>query len=379
MGAHSRCSPSALHRVLNCTPSLVLSEQFDDEESIYSAEGSAGHALAEHLIKKHLKLQTRRPTSEYYTDDLVDAVNEYVTFVIGEIEAAKQEYKNPVFAVEQKVDISDYIDECFGTADMVIITEKVAQIIDLKLGRGIEVSAEDNDQLKAYGLGVLTMADMLYDIETVRLTIFQPRISNYSTWDITAEDLRKWGDEVLRPRGAMALIGAGDFHAGSWCRFCKARFQCRARAEEFLKMAQMEFRQPALLSDDEIAEVLTKADALSKWADDIYAYAQDQAIVRGKEWPGYKLVEGRSNRKYTSEEDVEAAAKAAGYTDIYKQSLIGITDMERLMGKAQFAEVLGKYVYKPAGKITLVPESDKRKAITRDTAEADFTEVKDYE
>lgn len=379
MGAHSRCSPSALHRVLNCTPSLVLSEQFDDEESIYSAEGSAGHALAEHLIKKHLKLQTRRPTSEYYTDDLVDAVNEYVTFVVSEIEAAKQECKSPVFAVEQKVDISDYIDECFGTADMVIITEKVAQIIDLKLGRGIEVSAEDNDQLKAYGLGVLTMADMLYDIETVRLTIFQPRISNYSTWDITAEDLRKWGDEVLRPRGAMALIGAGDFHAGSWCRFCKARFQCRARAEEFLKMAQMEFRQPALLSDDEIAEVLTKADALSKWADDIYAYAQDQAIVRGKEWPGYKLVEGRSNRKYTSEEDVEAAAKAAGYTDIYKQSLIGITDMERLMGKAQFAEVLGKYVYKPAGKITLVPESDKRKAITRDTAEADFTEVKDYE
>ena len=379
MGAHSRCSPSALHRVLNCTPSLVLSEQFDDEESIYSAEGSAGHALAEHLIKKHLKLQTRRPTSEYYTDDLVDAVNEYVTFVVSEIEAAKQECKSPVFAVEQKVDISDYIDECFGTADMVIITEKVAQIIDLKLGRGIEVSAEDNDQLKAYGLGVLTMADMLYDIETVRLTIFQPRISNYSTWDITAEDLRKWGDEVLRPRGAMALIGAGDFHAGSWCRFCKARFQCRARAEEFLKMAQMEFRQPALLSDDEIAEVLTKADALSKWADDIYAYAQDQAIVHGKEWPGYKLVEGRSNRKYTSEEDVEAAAKAAGYTDIYKQSLIGITDMERLMGKAQFAKVLGKYVYKPAGKITLVPESDKRKAITRDTAEADFTEVKDYE
>ena len=160
MGAHARCSPSALHRVLNCTPSLVLSEQFDDEESMYAAEGSAGHALAEHLIKKHLKLQTRRPTSEYYTDDLVDAVNEYVTFVIGEIEAAKQECKSPVFAVEQKVDISDYIDECFGTADMVIITEKVAQIIDLKLGRGIEVSAEDNDQLKAYGLGVLTMADM---------------------------------------------------------------------------------------------------------------------------------------------------------------------------------------------------------------------------
>jgi hypothetical protein len=379
MGAHARCSPSALHRVLNCTPSLVLSEQFDDEESMYAAEGSAGHALAEHLIKKHLKLQTRRPTSEYYTDDLVDAVNEYVTFIIGEIEAAKQECKSPVFAVEQKVDISDYIDECFGTADMVIITEKVAQIIDLKLGRGVEVSAEDNDQLKAYGLGVLTMADMLYDIETVRLTIFQPRISNYSTWDISAEDLRKWGDEVLKPRGAMALIGAGDFHAGSWCRFCKARFQCRARAEEFLKMAQMEFKEPALLTDDEIAEVLAKSDELSKWAADVYAYAQDQAIVHGKEWPGYKLVEGRANRKYTSEEEVEAAAKAAGYTDIYKQSLIGITEMERLMGKKQFSEILGKLVYKPQGKITLVPDSDKRKPITKETAEAEFSEVNENE
>ena len=379
MGAHARCSPSALNRILNCTPSLVLSEQFEDEESKYAAEGSAGHELAEHKIKKHLKLQTRMPTSEYYTDDLVEAVDEYVNFVIGEIEEAKETCSDPVFSVEQKVDISDYVDECFGTADMVIIRQKVAHIIDLKLGRGVEVSAEDNDQLKAYGLGVLSMAEMLYDIETVRLTIFQPRIANYSTWDIAAEDLKTWGKEVLKPRGAMALIGAGDFNAGSWCRFCKARNQCRARAEEFLKMAQMEFKEPALLTDDEIAEVLAKSDELSKWAADVYAYAQDQAIVHGKEWPGYKLVEGRANRKYTSEEEVEAAAKAAGYTDIYKQSLIGITEMERLMGKKQFSDILGKLVYKPQGKITLVPDSDKRKPITKETAEAEFTEVNENE
>ena len=374
MGAHARNSPSALHRTLNCTPSLVLGEQFADEESSYAAEGSAGHALAEHLIKKHLKLRTKRPVSDYYSDDLLEAVDDYVSFVIGEIEDAKRECKQPVFAVEQRVDISDYATDCFGTADMVIVTDKVVHIIDLKLGRGVEVCAVENPQLMAYGLGVLAMAEMLYDVETVRLTIYQPRITNYSSWDITPDDLKKWGEEILKPRSAMAMTGAGEFHAGSWCRFCKARNQCRARAEEFLKLAQMEFRQPALLTDAEIAEVLKVSDELAKWSADVYAYAQDQAIVHGKQWTGYKLVEGRSNRKYSSDTEVEQAAKAAGYTDIYKQSLIGVTEMERLMGKKEFARVLGQYVYKPQGKITLVPDSDKREAITQSTAAADFQE-----
>lgn len=374
MGAHARNSPSALHRTLNCTPSLVLGEQFADEESSYAAEGSAGHALAEHLIKKHLKLRTKRPVSDYYSDDLMEAVDDYVSFVIGEIEDAKRECKQPVFAVEQRVDISDYATDCFGTADMVIVTDKVVHIIDLKLGRGVEVSAVENSQLMAYGLGVLAMTEMLYDVETVRLTIYQPRINNYSSWNITPADLKKWGEEILKPRSAMAMTGAGEFHAGSWCRFCKARNQCRARAEEFLKLAQMEFRQPALLTDAEIAEVLKVSDELAKWSADVYAYAQDQAIVHGKQWAGYKLVEGRSNRKYSSDVEVEQAAKAAGYTDIYKQSLIGVTEMERLMGKKEFARVLGQYVYKPQGKITLVPDSDKREAITQSTAAADFQE-----
>ena len=172
----------------------------------------------------------------------------------------------------------------------------------------------------------------------------------------------------------MALAGAGEFQAGSWCRFCKARNQCRARAEEFLRLAKMEFRQPALLSDDEIAEVLKVSDELSKWAADVYAFAQDQAVIHGKQWKGYKLVEGRSNRKYSSEEEVARAAQAAGYTDIYKKSLIGVTEMERLMGKKEFARILGKLVYKPQGKVTLVPDSDKREAINTSTAAADFQE-----
>lgn len=374
MGAHARNSPSALHRTLNCPPSLVLSEQFQDEESQYAAEGSAGHALAEHLIKKHLKQRTKRPVSDYYSDDLMEAVEDYVAFVIEKTEEAKRECKSPLFSVEQRVDISEYSPDCFGTADMVIVTNKVAHVIDLKLGRGVEVSAEENPQLMAYGLGVLEMAEMLYDIETVRLTIFQPRISNYSTWDITPEALKKWGNEILKPRSAMALAGAGEFHAGSWCRFCKARNQCRARAEEFLRLAEMEFRQPALLFENEIAEILKISDELAKWASDVYTFAQDQAIVHGKKWKGYKLVEGRSNRKYSSEDEVAEAAKAAGYKDIYKQSLIGVTEMERLMGKKEFARILGKLVYKPKGKITLVPDTDKREAINKSTAAADFQE-----
>lgn len=371
---HARIPPSALNRILHCTPSVVLGEQFAEEESGYAAEGTAGHALAEHLIKKHLKQRTKRPVSDYYSDDLLEAVDEYVSYVIGEIEAAKRECAQPIFSVEQRVDVSDYVADCFGTADMVIVTDKVAHIIDLKLGRGVVVDATENPQLMTYGLGVLEMAEMLYDIETVKLTIFQPRVNNFSDWEIAPDKLKAWGEEVLKPRGAMALIGAGEFHAGSWCRFCRARNQCRARAEEFLKLAKMEFRQPALLTDDEIAEVLKVSDELSKWAADIYAFAQDEAIVHGKAWKGYKLVEGRSNRKYTSDAEVEQAAKAAGYTDIYKKSLIGVTEMERLMGKQEFARVLGSLVYKPTGKVTLVPESDKRAAITKTTAAADFQE-----
>ena len=374
MGAHARFSPSAAHRRLNCPPSLVLEEQFQDEESAYAAEGSAGHALAEHLIKKHLKIRSKRPVSDYYSDDLLEAVDEYVSYVIGEIEEAKRACKAPIFSVEQRVDASEHVDECFGTADMVIVTDKIAHIIDLKLGKGVAVFAEENPQLMIYGLGILSMAELLYDIEIVRMTIFQPRLNNSSTWDIAPDDLKNWGEEVLKPRGAMALMGAGEFKSGNWCRFCKARNQCRARAEQFLELAKLEFKAPALLSEEEIAEVLKVSDELSKWASDVYAYAQEQAIVHGKEWSGFKLVEGRSNRKYSSEEEVAEAAMAAGYKDIYKSSLVTITEMERLMGKKEFNKILGHLVYKPQGKITLVPESDKREAINNTTAAAEFQE-----
>lgn len=374
MGAHARFAPSAANRLLNCTPSLILEEQFDDQASQYAAEGSAGHALAEHLIKKYLKIRSKRPVSDYYSDDSLEAVDEYVSYVICEIEEAKRTCRAPFFSVELRVDASEYVDECFGTADMVIVTDKVAHIIDLKMGKGVPVSPENNPQLMIYGLGILSMAELLYDVEIVRMTIFQPRLNNSSTWDITPDELKNWGETVLKPKGDMALMGAGEFNAGNWCRFCKARNQCRVRAEQFLEMAKMEFREPALLSEDEMAEVLKISDELSKWASDVYAYAQDQAIVNNKKWSGFKLVQGRSNRKYSSEEEVAEAAMAAGYKDIYKSSLVTITEMERLMGKKEFNKIIGHLVFKPQGKITLVPESDKREAINNTTAAAEFQE-----
>ena len=374
MAAHARFSPSSGKRYLSCPPSLRLEEQFEDEQSPYAAEGTAGHAMAEYLINKHLKKRVKRPVSDYYSDELMEAVEDYTSYGIEVIEKAKQDCDSPFVAVELRVSLDHRVEGCFGTADLVVVDSKKVHIIDLKLGKGVMVDAEQNVQLMIYGLGVLDMLECLYDIETVELTIVQPRLEHLSTWEISAEELKKWGAEVFEPGANMALAGEGTYSAGNHCRFCKARFNCRERANEYLKLAQMEFAEPPLLSDEEVAEVLAKADALKKWAEEIYTYAQNEAIVNHKEWPGYKLVLGRSNRKYTDEEDVAKAATDAGYTDIYKSTLIGITEMERLMGKKKFNEILGAYVYKPDGKVTLVPDSDKREAINLSTAEADFKE-----
>jgi hypothetical protein len=360
MGAHARFSPSAAHRRLNCTPSLVQEEKYQDEESIYAAEGSAGHELAEHYINEYLMRPTKRPVSNFYTNELVSKVEEYVSYVTEVIEDAKRICKTPLFLVEQRVDASNYVSECFGTSDFTSITDKVAHVIDLKLGRGVAVNAENNPQLMIYGLGILSLAELLYDIEIVRMTIVQPRLNSISTWEITTEELKTWGEKVLKPRGAMALMGAGEFKAGSWCRFCKARHQCRARADQFLELAKMEFREPSLLTDDEIPEVLKAAEDLSKWVKDVYEYAQEKAITQGKKWAGFELVESNTKRKFISDEEVIKAAKNAGYEDIYKHSILGITEMKKLMGDQTFYQVLGHLIEKPQGKLKLVPESSQK-------------------
>ena len=367
-------SASSSKRWLNCTPSARLEEQFAEEtgNSVYAEEGTAAHALAEHKLKRCLKRRSKRPVSDYQCDEMEECTDGYVSYAMEQVELARQECKDPVVLIEQRLDYSAYVPEGFGTGDLLIVADRVLTVVDLKYGKGVAVDAEWNPQMMLYGLGALELFGAIYDIETVRMAIYQPRLESVSTWEISVSDLMEWVDKELKPRAALAIAGEGEFRSGSWCRFCKAKNTCRARAEEFLRLAQMEFKAPALLTDDEIAEVLKVADELARWSADVYAYAQDEAVTRGKKWDGFKLVEGRSCRKYTDEEEAAEAAVAAGYTDIYKKSLIGITEMEKLLGKKKFAEVLGKLVYKPQGKITLVPESDKRQEVMAATAEADF-------
>ena len=368
-------SASSSKRWLNCTPSARLEERFPlDNGSVYAEEGTAAHALAEHKLKRMLKRRSRRPVSDYQCDEMEECTDGYVAYAMEQIELAKQNCKDPVVLIEQRLDYSVYVPEGFGTGDLLIVADGTLAVIDLKYGKGVAVDAKWNPQMMLYGLGALELFDAIYDIDTVRMTIYQPRLESVSTWEISVEELMRWVEEELKPRAQLAINGEGDFRCGAWCRFCKAKNTCRARAEEYLKLAQMEFRPPSLLTDEEVAEVLKVADELAKWAADVYAFATDEAVTHGKQWSGFKLVEGRSNRKYTDEEEAAEAAKAAGYTDIYKSSLVGITEMEKLMGKKKFSEVLGKLVYKPKGKITLVMESDKREAIITATAEADFKE-----
>lgn len=373
MGKHALLSASSSLRWLNCTPSARLETQFTDTGSTYAAEGTAAHSLAEHKLKRALKRRSRRPVSDYDCDEMEECTDDYVSYVMELVECAGKKCVDPVVLVEQNLDYSRYVEGGFGTGDCIIVADETLSVIDFKYGKGVAVEAEKNPQMMLYALGALELFDALYEIDKIQMTIFQPRLEVVSTWEITVTELMDWVKTELVPKAVLAAQGKGEFISGRWCRFCKARNQCRARAEGFLKLAQMEFREPALLTVEEIAEVLSMADELAKWSADVYAYAASQAITHGKQWSGFKLVEGRSNRKYSSEEEVAKAAGAAGYKDIYKQSLIGITEMEKLMGKKKFSEILGTLVYKPTGKITLVPESDKRTPVEHATAEADFS------
>jgi len=298
-----------------------------------------------------------------------------VEYAVELITAARASCKDPIVLLEQRLDYSCYVPEGFGTGDLIVVADGILDIVDLKYGKGVAVSAEDNPQMKLYALGALALFDSLYDIQVVRMSICQPRLESVSTYEITVDELTAWAEKELRPKAQLAISGEGEFLPGEHCRFCRARQTCRARAEEYLSLVKHDFKPPLLLTEEEIAEVLSLADRLSLWAADVYAYATDLAIREGKEWQGYKLVEGRSNRRYTSESLVAEIVTAAGYTDIYKQSLIGIADMEKLLGKQRFKELLAHLVEKPPGKPALVPLADKRKAITiKQTAAADFKE-----
>ena len=373
---HAILSASSSHRWLNCSPSARLEQEFEDRETEAAAEGTAAHALCEHKLRRALKLQSRRkPISKYDCDEMDMHTDNYVQFVLETLSEARQHCSDPLINIEQRLDFSCYVPDGFGTGDCIIISDKTMHVIDFKYGQGVLVDAEQNPQMMLYALGALRLFDSLYDIEDVAMTIYQPRRENISTWTISVADLKTWAEEELIPRAKLAFEGKGDFMPGPWCTFCKAAVKCRARAEEKLRLAQYEFARPPLLTDAEIEDILGKLDDLTRWAEEIKAYAQDAALNHGKQWHGYKVVEGRSVRKYSNEDAVVEAANAAGYHDIFRKTLLPITEMEKLMGKQEFQTILGGLIVKPAGKPTLVPASDKRPAIT--SANTDFNEIQE--
>lgn len=373
MSDHAVLSASGAHRWLNCLPSARLELEFVNNESSAAAEGTAAHALCEHKLKKALHMRSKRPVSVYNSDEMEEHSDAYVEFVMEQLELAKQSCTDPLILIEQRLDFSCYVPQGFGTGDCIIIADKKLHIIDFKYGMGVLVDAVDNPQMKLYALGALEIYDSLYDIEEVSMTIFQPRRENVSTWTIRVEALKDWAEKELKPKAKKAYDGEGEYLPGEWCTFCRAAVKCRARAEEKLKLAQSEFKLPPLLTDSEIEEVLSKLSDLTKWANEIIAYATDAAVNHGKEWHGFKVVEGRSVRKYKDEDAVAKVAKANGYKDIFRQSLITLTEMERLMGKSKFEKILGDLIYKPSGKPTLVPLSDKRPAMNVSNAKTNST------
>lgn len=406
MAAHALLGASSAHRWLECTPSARLEERagIPDEGSPYAAEGTAAHAYAELELSYRLGAISRRQyagrlkkhkATEWWGPEMEEAVGDYASYVCelaADLEAAG---KHPIVELEQRVDYSEYVPGGFGTADAVVLSDGVLHVVDLKYGKGVPVSAEGNPQLRLYALGAVLGYRCLYDFDEVRMTIVQPRLGSASTDSVSYEDLIDWAETCVEPRARAADEGRGEFNPGEkQCRWCKAKAVCRARAEANLKAACEDFSLdslpegpeeveasvplPELLEVEEVAELLPLLPAIEAWAKDVQDWALAQARDRGVRFPGYKLVEGRSNRKVVQPGAAMDALALEGFApaDYQKPAeLVPIGKLEKLLGKARFAEVLGAYVDKPAGKPALVPESDKRPAIDpSESAAADFAE-----
>lgn len=382
---HARLSASGAYRWMHCPPSANLEAELKEETSSYAEEGTAAHELAEIKLRLFSDPKSRRlknrikkaRLSEFYNEEMESATDDYVNAVIEKFNEAKTRSSDAMLIIEKKVDLGEWIPGGFGTADAIIISDGLIEVIDLKYGKGVQVSAEDNPQTRLYGVGACYILDYLYEIDDVQMTIIQPRLDSISSEFISLHDLYEWAYGPLQEAAHTAAAGGGEFAAGSWCKFCKARYTCRARAEENLRLAEYEFAKPPMLEPEEIADILGRAAELKAWASDVEKHALYQAENHGVKYPGWKLVEGRSTRKYSDEQAVIGALRDAGYSEeeIYQKKLQGITAMQKMLGKKQMKELLGELIIKPAGKPTLVIESDKRPEISGvESAQKDFEE-----
>lgn len=372
---HAILSPSASHIWLRCSRAPRMCEGLPDQQTDYARQGTQAHTLCQYKLEKALGYEVKDPRAELdlLDEEMESCSDDYVQFVMQLLTDMRQTCSDPVILIEQRLDFSEWVPEGFGYGDCILVADGAMHVIDFKYGEGVLVDARGNSQMMCYALGAINLLDNLYDINSVSMTIFQPRRENVSTWKQDKFELLGWADTVLKPAADLAYKGEGSFCAGEHCRFCRARATCRARAEYNLELARYDFAMPDTLEDDEISAILSKIDSLTSWAADIREYALSQALS-GKHFEGFKVVNGRSVRRYTSETDVAKAVSDAGF-DPYERSILGITAMTKLLGKKRFEEILGQFVTKAPGKPTLVPESDKRQAAS--SAKDDFSEMED--
>lgn len=412
---HALLSASSSKQWLHCPPSVRLQENFPNESSVYAEEGTFAHEICEYKVRKYLKERVKRPQSEEYdTEEIEQITDVYAEFVITIIEEMKENGCEPLAFVEERVDYSHIAPSGFGTADMLIIGKDeqwrgILHVCDFKTGAGVFVDADHNSQMMLYAIGALAAYGFLYDIEIVRMSIIQPRLDNISTFECSRQELEDWG-ESIKPIAKLAYEGKGEQHPGDWCRFCRAKPVCKACADEALALCREDFldldavafddtaeesdmtapyeadtrtavfKQPGLIPISELAEILPTLNRISSWIEAVFAFVSSEAINHGVPIPGYKVVEGRSKRVFTDTKAVADTAVANGYTDLYKQSLITLTEFEKMMGKKKFNELLGEYVAKPPGKLALVPESDPREPVDLTvTPDQEFTALPDEE
>lgn len=372
--AHALLSASGAERWLNCPPSARLTEHMEDTRSKYADEGTVAHEYSEVKLQRRLfpcnsaerknldKKLAELQTNQYYNAEMESNVQFYVEFVEERFIEAKSRSADAVALLEERLDYSEWVSSGYGTGDVVLISDGVLEIIDLKYGRGVPVNAVNNSQIRLYALGAWTANNWLYNIDEVRMTIVQPRLDSISTDSMKIEDLLDWAENVVKPTAKLAYDGEGEFKAGDHCRWCKAKGNCRTRADENMKAIAYEFQDPALLSDDEVGTILHIAEQLQKWAKDVKEYALGQAL-KGVKIPQWKLVEGKSKRVITDSVQAEKLLSDAGYEadKLYKpRELLSMTALEKNVGKKNFAEILGDLLVRQPGSPSLVVETDGR-------------------
>lgn len=387
---HAVLSPSAASRWISCPPSARLEEKAEESTSSAANEGTLAHSLGELLIKGKLGLiKSPEPSfsdqykiikaNPQYEQAMYDYCDDYATYVIEQFAEAQKHTKDALLFLEQKLDLTDYVPEGFGTGDAIIIANEWLTLIDLKYGKGVPVSSTENKQMMLYGLGALKEFEMFYDIRNVRMTIYQPRIDNISTFDMSVSDLKDWAENELKPKAALAFEGKGEFVAGTHCRFCKVKATCRANSIYNLKIIKEDFKDPIFLEDTEISEILDKSDQFKKWVGAVEEYAFSEAL-KGKRWPNMKLVAGRSSRIYTDETQIIKVLTEHAFHPLEKimepQQLLGVTKLEKVLGKTEFEVWVSDYIIKPPGKLTLVDVSDKRPEYNSiESAREDFKNI----